>query len=60
MRILVYLVFEDYTHAAFTRSADFDVDLWCAMKTQFLADFGVTKVEYEEVAEDFYLPWEEV
>jgi hypothetical protein len=59
MRQLIYLVFEDYVHASFTRPADFDVGLWAVIHTKLLAEVGVTKIEFEEVDDDFYLPWEE-
>lgn len=60
MRKLIYLVFKSGTvHASFTRHAHFNPERWAAKHSTLLREAGVAKVEFEEVADDFYLPWEE-
>lgn len=58
MRKLIYLVFDDYVHAAFTRNESFDIDWWASRHSTVLREMGVKKVEFEGVSDDFYLPWE--
>ena len=60
MRKLIYLVFQNgHVHASFTRHMTFHVERWAAKHSTLLREMGVKKVEFEEVSEDFYLPWEE-
>ena len=59
MRKLIYLVFEDYVHASFTRHEYFSPERWAAKHSTLLREIGVKKVEFEEVPDDYYLPWEE-
>lgn len=59
MRKLIYLVFHDSVHASFTRRESFNPERWAAKHSMLLREMGIKKVEFEEVADDFYLPWEE-
>lgn len=61
MRKLIYLVFKDGTvHASFTRHGHFSPERWAGKYSTLLREMGIKKVEFEEVADDFRLPWEEV
>ena len=59
MKKLIYLVFEGPVHASFTRSEDFDVDMWAMKHNDFLKEIGVKKIKFEEVPDDFLPWWEE-
>jgi hypothetical protein len=59
MRKLIYLVFNNgWVHASFTRHGHFNPERWREKNVNLLREMGVAKVEFEEVADDFYLPWE--
>lgn len=60
MRKLIYLVFNDHVQPSFTRHAHFRPGRWAAKHNNLLRDIGVKEVKFEEVADNFYLPWEEI
>lgn len=60
MRKLIYLVFQDGNRqASFTRHASFRPERWAAKHSTVFREMGVAKVESENVAAGFRLPWEE-
>ena len=59
MRKLIYLVFQDgRIQPSFTRHVNFSPERWAAKHNNMLREMGIKKVEFEEVADNFYLPWE--
>ncbi len=58
MRKLIYLVFQDHVQPSFTRLDHFSPERWAEKNKTMLRDIGVSKVKFDYVADDFYLPWE--